>query len=160
VPDLVERYGDVAVTLATVLPMAMPALRKPDGRIFLGLQRHVQSGDFSRDLAVALTCALETEPGTRVGIPPVPGVGPRLQDLLADAPLDVTMHSGFDFWLDEGRPTTRRWRRRWSGPTPRCTRRSGWPPRRRATGMRASAPPFRVGVKARAGRAARARAVP
>jgi hypothetical protein len=29
-------------------------------------------------------------------------VGPRLQDLLDDAPLDITMQSGFDFWLDEG----------------------------------------------------------
>ncbi len=101
-PDLVERYGDVAVTLATVLPMAMPALRKPDGRVFLGLQRHVQSGDFSRDLAVALVSALESEPGDAVGIPPVPGTGPRLQDLIADQPLEITMQPGFDFWLDEG----------------------------------------------------------
>jgi Family of unknown function (DUF5926) len=101
-PDVVERFGDVSVTLATVLPMAMPALRKADGRIFLGLQRHVQSGDFSRDLAVALACALEAEPGAPVTIPAVPGVGPRLQDLIVNAPLDITMHPGFDFWLDEG----------------------------------------------------------
>lgn len=101
-PDLVERYGEVALTLASVLPMAMPALRKPDGRIFLGLQRHVQSGDFSRDLAVALISALDSEPGEAVSIPPVPGIGPRLQDLLVDSPLEITLHSGFDFWLDEG----------------------------------------------------------
>lgn len=101
-PEVVDRVGDVAVTLATVLPVAMPALRKPDGRVFLGLQRQVQSGDFSRDLAVALLHALESEPGQPVAIPPVPGVGPRLQDLLVDGPLDVTTHTGFDFWLDEG----------------------------------------------------------
>ncbi len=100
--DLVERFGDRPVTLATVLPMAMPAMTKPDGRVFLGLQRHVQSGDVSRDLAVALLCALEAPPGDQVTVPPLPGVGPRLQDVLEDGPLSITMHDGFDFWLDEG----------------------------------------------------------
>ena len=46
-PDLVEEYGDRPVTLATVLPMAWPAMTKPDGRVFIGLQRHLQSGDVS-----------------------------------------------------------------------------------------------------------------
>jgi hypothetical protein len=101
--DVVESYGvDTAVTLVTVLPMAMPALRKPDGRVFLSLQRLVQSGDFSRDLAVALASALESTPGEPVSIPAVPGVGPRLQDMIVDEPLDITMQPGFDFWLDEG----------------------------------------------------------
>ena len=53
-PDLVARYGDRPVLLATVLPMAWPAMTRPDGRVFIGLQRHVQSGDVSRDLAAAL----------------------------------------------------------------------------------------------------------
>jgi hypothetical protein len=101
-PDLAERFGERPVILATVLPMAMPAMTKPDGRVFLGLQRHVQSGDVSRDLAVALLRALEVEPGEQVTVPPLPGLGPRLQDVLDDGPLDVTMHDGFDFWLDEG----------------------------------------------------------
>src|SRR4051794_10372145 len=81
--------------------MAWPALTKPDGRIFLGLQRHQQSGDVSRDVAVALLGALEaTELGGPVPVPPLPGEGPRLQDLLVDGALDVTVHAGFDFWLD------------------------------------------------------------
>ena len=101
VPDLVEKYGERPVTLATVLPMAWPAMTKPDGRVFIGLQRHVQSGDVSRDLAVALLRALETEPGGTVSVPALPGEGPRLQDLLVDAPLDIEMHDGFAFWLDE-----------------------------------------------------------
>lgn len=101
-PDLAERLGERTVTLATVLPVAMPAVVKPDGRVFLGLQRHVQSGDVSRDLAVALLRALETEPGEQVTVPPLPGIGPRLQDVLDDGPLDVSMHDGFEFWLDEG----------------------------------------------------------
>jgi hypothetical protein len=100
-PSVVERYGDRPVTLATVLPMAWPAMTKPDGRVLIGLQRHVQSGDVSRDLAVALLCALETPPGQTVGVPALPGVGPRLQDVLENAPLEITVHSGFEFWLDE-----------------------------------------------------------
>ncbi|MEE6258358.1 DUF5926 family protein [Plantactinospora sonchi] len=100
--ELVEQFGERPVTLATVLPMAMPAIAKPDGRILIGLQRHVQSGDVSRDLAEALLCALRTEPGGTVSVPPLPGEGPRLQDVLVDGPLDITMHDGFEFWLDPG----------------------------------------------------------
>jgi hypothetical protein len=101
-PDLVERFGERQVILSTVLPMAWPAMTRPDGRVFLGLQRHVQSGDPSRDLAVALLRALETEPGEPVTVPPLPGEGPRLPDVLDDGPLDITMHDGFEYWLDEG----------------------------------------------------------
>jgi hypothetical protein len=101
-PDLVERHGERPVILSTVLPMAVPAMTRPDGRIFVGLQRHLQSGDVSRDLAVAVLRALETEPGATVAVPPLPGEGPRLQDILDDGPLDITMHEGFEYWLDEG----------------------------------------------------------
>ncbi|MEW2332198.1 DUF5926 family protein [Micromonospora chersina] len=101
-PDLVEEYGDRPVTLATVLPMAAPAMTKPDGPVFIGLQRHQQSGDVSRDLADALLCALRTEPGGQVSVPPLPGPGPRLQDILVDGPLEISMHEGFEFWLDPG----------------------------------------------------------
>lgn len=101
-PEIVERFGDRPVTLATVLPMAWPAMTKPDGRVFVGLQRHIQSGDPSRDLAEALLRALQAEPGGAVSVPPLPGEGPRLQDVLADGALDITMHEGFDFWLDPG----------------------------------------------------------
>lgn len=101
-PDLVEKYGEREILLATILPMAWPAMVKPDGRILLGLQRHVQSGDVSRDLAVAVLSALETAPGQSVAVPALPGPGERLADVLADAPLDITMRDSFSFWLDEG----------------------------------------------------------
>ncbi|MEV4462002.1 DUF5926 family protein [Micromonospora echinofusca] len=101
-PALVEEFGDREVVLATVLPMATPAMTKPDGRVLIGLQRHIQSGDVSRDLAEALLCALRTEPGRSVAVPPLPGPGPRLQDVLVDGPLEVSMHDGFEFWLDPG----------------------------------------------------------
>lgn len=99
-PTVAGRFGDRPVILATVLPMAWPAMTKPDGRVFIGLQRHAQSGDVSRDLAVALLCALETMPGETVTVPALPGDGPRLQDLLAGGPLDITLHTSFEFWLD------------------------------------------------------------
>jgi Family of unknown function (DUF5926) len=99
-PSVAEQFGDRPVVLATVLPMAWPAMTKPDGRIFIGLQRHVQSGDVSRDLAVALLRALETEPGETVAVPTLPGPGPRLQDVLSEGPLEITLHTGFEFWLD------------------------------------------------------------
>jgi Family of unknown function (DUF5926) len=99
-PAVAAKYGERPVTLATVLPMAWPAMTKPDGRVLIGLQRHVQSGDVSRDLAVALLCALETPPGNTVAVPALPGPGPRLPDVIVDGPLDVTVHTGFEFWLD------------------------------------------------------------
>jgi hypothetical protein len=99
-PELASRYGARQIVLATVLPMAWPAMTRADGRVFVGLQRHVQSGDVSRDLAVALLRALETEPGATVSVPALAGEGPRLQDVLADGPLDITVHDGFEFWMD------------------------------------------------------------
>jgi hypothetical protein len=99
-PEIVAEYGDRPVTLSTVLPMAWPAMTRQDGRVFVGLQRHVQSGDVSRDLAVAILRALQTEPGDTVSVPALPGEGPRLQDILDDGPLEITMYEGFEYWLD------------------------------------------------------------
>jgi Family of unknown function (DUF5926) len=99
-PEVVAEYGDRPVTLSTVLPMAWPAMTRQDGRVFIGLQRHVQSGDVSRDLAVAILSALRTEPGDTVSVPALPGEGPRLQDILVDGPLDIAMQEGFEYWLD------------------------------------------------------------
>jgi Family of unknown function (DUF5926) len=99
-PEITEEYGDRPVTVSTVLPMAWPAMTRQDGRVFIGLQRHVQSGDVSRDLAVAILSALRTEPGDTVSVPALPGPGPRLQDILVDGPLDITVHDGFEYWLD------------------------------------------------------------
>jgi hypothetical protein len=100
-PEFAQKYPDREITVATVLPLAWPALAKPDGRVFLGLQRNTQSGDVSRDIALALLLALESEPGLAVTVPALPGPGPRLQDVLAPDQFDVTVQDGFDFWLDE-----------------------------------------------------------
>jgi hypothetical protein len=90
---------DRRIILTTVLPLAWPALVRDNGDIYLALQVTTGSGDPSRDAADALLRALESEPGTPV--PPVglPGPGPRLQDLIADVPLEVTIHEDFDYWM-------------------------------------------------------------
>jgi len=90
------------VTLATVLPLALPAIVRADGRVLLGLQVHARSGDVSRDLAAMLLQALDTEPGTMLSAGGLPGPGPRLQDVVDPAaPLEPTVHDDFGFWLDE-----------------------------------------------------------
>jgi len=97
--ELSAKYGEREIALTTVLPGAAPAMVRADGQIMIGLQRHQQSGDVNRDLAVALLSALETETGKPVVVPALPGEGPRLADVLVDGELDVTVHDGFDFWL-------------------------------------------------------------
>jgi uncharacterized protein DUF5926/SEC-C motif-containing protein len=92
--------GDRAVQLCSLLPMAAPALSRADGGVWLGLQVQHGFGDPSRDLAAVLLKALASEPGAGVvGLTDAPGEGPRLQDLLVDQPLEVTVHDGFDYWV-------------------------------------------------------------
>jgi Family of unknown function (DUF5926)/SEC-C motif len=100
---------DVPVTVASVLPGASAALVRPDGEIWLGMQVQTRSGDLSVDLARALSWARTAGPGSSL-----PTVGPgsgefaRLQDVLdADAPLEVTVHPDFAWWLvpDDGEPS-------------------------------------------------------
>lgn len=98
-PITLRDAPDRTVYLTTVLPLAWPALVRDSGDIYLALQTTTGSGDPSRDAADALLRALDTEPGSAV--PPVglPGPGPRLQDLVVDAPLTVTVHEDFDYWM-------------------------------------------------------------
>lgn len=97
---------DRSVQLCTLLPGAAPAMVRGDGGIWLGLQVQHGYGDPSRDLAAVLTAALDASPdaapdsgtGAMIGLTTDPGEGPRLQDLVADVPLEVTVHGGFDYW--------------------------------------------------------------
>lgn len=96
-----------SVTLATVLPMAWPALRRDNGAVLLGLQNDTASGDISRDLADTLRRALTAEPGTPVAAERVSGEGPRLQDLLdPKGGFSPTLHEGFEFWLEDAASAT------------------------------------------------------
>jgi hypothetical protein len=88
------------VLLCSLLPMAAPALCRADGSIWLGLQVQHGFGDPSRDLAAVLLRALDAGPDEGVvGLTEPPGDGQRLQDLITDAPLEVTVHDGFDYWI-------------------------------------------------------------
>jgi hypothetical protein len=98
-------YAGRDVALATVLPLALPAIVRGNGEILLGLQVHARSGDVSRDLAHALEQALVAEPGTMLPGGGLPGPGARLQDLLDPAaPLVPAVHEDFGFWLTEDDP--------------------------------------------------------
>ncbi|MFD5188352.1 DUF5926 family protein [Streptomyces sp. NPDC058357] len=99
--------GVPSVTLATVLPMAWPALRRDDGSVLLALQNDTPSGDLSRDLADTLRRALDAEPGSPVAAQRVPADGPRLQDVLdSDAAFEPVVHSGFEFWVPDAENAT------------------------------------------------------
>ena len=92
---------DRAVRLCSLLPMAAPAMVRESGEVWLGLQVQHQYGDPSRELAAVLEAALATEEPGIVTLPSHPGDGARLQDLLVDQPLDITVHEGFDYWVDD-----------------------------------------------------------
>jgi len=102
-----DAAGGRAMVLATVLPVAAAGLVRSDGTGLVGLQVQSRSGDVSRDLARAVRWALTAQPGNAL-----PAVGPespegpegpdteRLQDLLdVDAPLEITLHEDFSWWL-------------------------------------------------------------
>jgi hypothetical protein len=96
---------DRRVVLSTVLPLAWPAMVRADGTVFVGLQVPSRSGDASRDIAAALELALAAPAGSPVVPVGLPGPGPRLQDLLDDAPIQVAVHDGFDYWIEGVEPT-------------------------------------------------------
>jgi hypothetical protein len=98
---------DVVVT--TVLPGGWAALHREDGTVLLAVQGVLSSDDLSRDLAAALLAAIGAEPGS--GVTPdqvaVTGETPRLQDVLdVEVPFDVTVHDGYDYWLDSSADVT------------------------------------------------------
>jgi len=90
---------DRSVLLGTLLPMAAPAMVRESGEVWLGMQVRHGFGDPSRDLGAVLEKALSADEPGIVGLVDPPGPGPRLQDLMADEPLDVSVHEGFEWWL-------------------------------------------------------------
>ena len=93
--------ADRTVTAASLLPLLWPAFVAMDQSRWLGVQVQHGSGDASRDLAHALELVLAAPAPGPVGITEQAGPGPRLQALLdPDAEFSVTVHTGFEFWLD------------------------------------------------------------
>ena len=98
--DLAAQHPDRPLTLATVLPGAVPAIVRDDGSVLVGLQTTTSSGDPSRDVAAALLAALDLQAGAALSMPALPGPGPRLQDVLDPAtPLQVSLHDTFEYWV-------------------------------------------------------------
>ena len=105
--DAAGRHAGEQVLVVSVLPGAVPAVRRDDDTVLLALQTTTSSGDPSRDLAAALLAALDMPEGGAVAMPGLPGPGPRLQDLLDPSTgLDVTLHDTFDFWVGESTDET------------------------------------------------------
>lgn len=93
-------HPDTTVLVVSVLPGAVPALRRDDGSVLVALQTTTSSGDPSRDIAAALLAALDLDAGAAVSLPGLPGPGQRLQDVLdTDAGFDVALHDSFAFWV-------------------------------------------------------------
>jgi hypothetical protein len=89
------------VTVASVLPGLVPALVRDDGEVWLATQVTHQSSDPSRDFAAALALGLTLDPGESAVMAEPPTDGARLQDVVdPEAPFDVTVLPGFDFWFE------------------------------------------------------------
>ncbi|RLV57338.1 topoisomerase II [Aeromicrobium phragmitis] len=94
------RDSDRPVRICSLLPGAGAGLVREDGEILVGLQVQHNYGDISRDIAHVIELALDAEPGRPIAMTD-PGVGPRLQDLLApDTSFDVTVEDSFFYWID------------------------------------------------------------
>lgn len=98
-PVSIKGHEDRSVLFCSLLPAAAPAIVRPDGEVWLGLQVMHSYRDPSRELAAVLLAALDSAHGTDVGLADDPGDGPRLQDLMVGEGLEVTVHEGFDYWL-------------------------------------------------------------
>ena len=92
---------DRVVQLCSLLPTAAPAMSRQSGEVWLGLQVQHNFGDPSRDLGAVLLAALDAEEPGVVGLIDPPGEGPRLQDLITGDSLDVTVHTGFEYWVSD-----------------------------------------------------------
>ena len=98
---LTLKDGGRTIRLATLLPGAAPAMVRDSGEVWLGLQVQHSYGNPARDLGAVLERALATEEPGIVGLPNDPGEGPSLQDLITDTSLDITVHDGFEYWIDD-----------------------------------------------------------
>jgi hypothetical protein len=95
------KVGERTVLLGSLLPGAAPAMVRESGEVWLGMQVRHGFGDPSRDLGAVLEMALATDEEGVVGLVDPPGPGARLQDLVADEPLEVSVHPGFEWWLGD-----------------------------------------------------------
>lgn len=96
-----EEYGSREITLVTLLPNMTAAIRRESGELLVGVQIVTNSGDTSRDLAALIIEALELEEGQSMVNAPLPEPGPRLQDVIVDEELELTLYDDFSYWATE-----------------------------------------------------------
>lgn len=97
--------GTRACLLATVLPGAVAGLvRVGDEPIgYVACQVQHQSADPAADLGVAVRWTQTAEPGESLLSANPDAESPRLGDVIdAAAPLTITVHDNFDWWIPEG----------------------------------------------------------
>lgn len=100
-------HGAVPLVIASVLPMAWPAVRRTDGSVIIGLQATLPGSDLSRAFGQAILQALEAEPSTPITQVRLTEESPRLQDVIdLDGEFPITVHDTFDFWIDESAERT------------------------------------------------------
>lgn len=98
---LTEEYGGEEVVICTLLPQMWPALKRADGVTVAALQMVTNSGDASRDVAAAILLARGLSDGTALESLPLPGPGPRLQDIIdTSADFEVSLYKDFGYSLD------------------------------------------------------------
>ena len=94
-------------TLATVLPLAVPALRRADGEVVVAAQTLNSSGDPARDLAHALERAFAAAPGETLDFEEAPPSTPALSSLVdPKAALELDLRDTFDYWFDRSDTST------------------------------------------------------
>ena len=96
---------DFPVTLATVLPGAVAALRRPEedgGRGFVALQRQQAGNNPNRDLAYALNWLKTAQPGESLEVGISDGTEPELEELLPkNTEAKINVEQDFNWWLTE-----------------------------------------------------------
>lgn len=96
-----EEYGSLDVELATVLPMAWPAVRRTDGSVTVGIQAGYPGNDLSRGIGQAIRLAAALEPGNPITTVTLDDDAPRLQDILdLGGDFAIQVQDTFEFWLD------------------------------------------------------------
>ena len=102
-----EEYGSLDVELATVLPMAWPAVRRTDGSVTVGIQAGYPGGDLSRGIGQAIRLAAALEPGNPITTVTLDDDAPRLQDILdLGGDFAIQVQDTFEFWLDHSAERT------------------------------------------------------